>query len=107
MNAEDLHAILAELKQRLTDLYGERLERLVLYGSQARGDAQPDSDIDVLVVLRGEVNGWKEILNAEDATSAVSLKFGVFVAPLFIAESEFRRGDRPLLNNVRTEGIRL
>lgn len=103
----NLQNILTELKQRLTDLYGERLDRLILYGSQARGDAEPDSDIDVLVVLKGPVNGWKEILHAEDVTSAVSLRHGVFVAPFFVSESDFHRSDKPLLSNVRTEGIRL
>jgi len=34
-------------------LYGERLERAVLFGSQARGEATPASDIDILVLLRG------------------------------------------------------
>ena len=48
--------ILAELRRRFDALYGERLLRMVLYGSQARGDAEPGSDIDVLVVLAGHVS---------------------------------------------------
>jgi predicted nucleotidyltransferase len=45
--------ILDELREALAAHYGERLAKLVLFGSQARGDAEADSDIDVLVVLRG------------------------------------------------------
>lgn len=50
-----LQTILAELRRRLQALYGPRLVRLVLFVSQARGDAEPGSDIDVLVVLHGAV----------------------------------------------------
>ncbi|MBL0062906.1 MAG: nucleotidyltransferase domain-containing protein [bacterium] len=51
-----LKPILDELREALAAHYGERLSKLVLFGSQARGDAEEDSDIDVLVVLKGEVN---------------------------------------------------
>ena len=39
------------LRDRFRDAFGDRLHQLVLYGSYARGDATPESDIDVLVVL--------------------------------------------------------
>jgi predicted nucleotidyltransferase len=55
---------LDEVRKRLTELYGDRLVRLVLYGSQARGDAHPESDVDVLVVLKGPVNVSAEIKGA-------------------------------------------
>ncbi|NJL01586.1 MAG: nucleotidyltransferase domain-containing protein [Spirulinaceae cyanobacterium RM2_2_10] len=44
--------ILKQLKQNLIALHGDRLVHLTLFGSQARGDQEPESDIDVLVVLR-------------------------------------------------------
>ncbi|NJL69963.1 MAG: nucleotidyltransferase domain-containing protein [Microcoleus sp. SM1_3_4] len=33
-------------------MYGEQLDKIVLFGSQARGNARPDSDIDILIVLK-------------------------------------------------------
>ena len=47
--------ILARLKKELEAIYGARLKRVLLYGSRARGDHQPDSDYDVLVVLEGPI----------------------------------------------------
>ncbi|MEG4457023.1 nucleotidyltransferase domain-containing protein [Microcoleus sp. N9_A1] len=53
---DKLKTILTQLRSQFEQLYGDRLTQMVLYGSQARGDAHPDSDIDVLVVLKGQVN---------------------------------------------------
>ena len=56
-----LETLLAELRHRLSGLYGDRLAGLFLYGSQARGDAVTGSDIDVLVVLKGPVYPAEEM----------------------------------------------
>jgi len=49
---QEIRALLAELASRLRERYGERLVRLTLFGSYARGEADPvESDVDVLVVV--------------------------------------------------------
>ena len=48
---DKLITILAELRRRFEVLYGTRMVKMMLFGSQARGDAEPGSDIDALVVL--------------------------------------------------------
>ena len=53
--------VLALFKQELEELYGPRLKQALLYGSRARGDHQPDSDYDVLVVLDGPFDHWAEV----------------------------------------------
>ncbi|MFN3966945.1 MAG: nucleotidyltransferase domain-containing protein, partial [Endomicrobiia bacterium] len=50
-----------ELVEGLKKLYGKNLTRVILYGSKARGDAVPDSDIDILVVLKNMKSGYDEI----------------------------------------------
>ncbi len=102
---QHIQNILTELKTGLSELYADRLERLMLYGSQARGDAKPDSDIDVLVVLKGEVNSWQEVLHSENVTADVSLQHGVFVSTIFVSAEDYRRDDESLFANVRREGI--
>jgi uncharacterized protein len=44
--------IMRRFRAALDDAYGDRIERVVLFGSRARGDARPDSDYDVAVFLR-------------------------------------------------------
>jgi len=97
--------ILRELRCRLAELYGERLRHVVLYGSQARGDAKPDSDIDVLVVLEGEVQPHQERRRAESVLSDVSLEFDTVMSCYFVAEERYLHPDVPLLRNAQREGI--
>ncbi len=100
-----VQTILAELKQRLTAIYGERLVRLVLFGSQARGDATPESDIDTLVVLRGPVNAGEEIRRTSSCGAALSLKHDVLISCVFVSADSFRQEQSPLLLNVQREGV--
>jgi hypothetical protein len=43
--------VLTRFRAAVTEIYGERAERVVLFGSRARGDAKPDSDYDIAVFL--------------------------------------------------------
>jgi predicted nucleotidyltransferase len=104
---ERLQPLLAELRGRLQALYGPRLLRLMLYGSQARGDAEPGSDIDVLVVLAGSVRPGEEIRRTGDTTAAISLENNVVISCAFISGERFEREESPLMINVRREGVLL
>lgn len=97
--------IVAELRRRLEELYGPRLVRLVLFGSQARGDAEPGSDIDVLVVLKGEVSPGEEIRRTGGIVADLSLANDVVVSCVFMDEHRFIHRNGPLLRNIRKEGI--
>jgi uncharacterized protein len=101
-----LQTILSELRTRLQAHYGERLDRLVLYGSQARGDAEPDSDIDVLVVLKGGVEWGREIQAVVPITADLCVRYHAFISCSFVAAHQYRDDlDEPLLINVRREGV--
>ena len=52
--------ILARLRASLDKVYGARIDRVILFGSRARGDARPDSDYDVAVFLKEPESFWKE-----------------------------------------------
>jgi len=105
--SEKLKQILNELKIRFQELYSERLVQMVLYGSQARGDAVEGSDIDVLVVLRGEVNPFDELDRVGDIVYDISYENDTVVSCVFMDEDRFLHRNGPLLRNIRREGMRL
>jgi len=86
-----------------------RLRRICLYGSAARGDWSPESDIDILVLLdhvAGEDESWL-VLKAMDLGLG---KSGFLIQPLFMAESDFVRlleRERLFAIEVQREGINL
>jgi predicted nucleotidyltransferase len=100
-----VQTVVAELRRRFERLYGPRLVSMVLYGSQARGDAEPGSDIDVLVVLEGEVEPCGEIHRSSDDVCDVSLTHDATVACVFVSREQYETEQSPLLMNVRREGV--
>ena len=101
----NLKLVLDEFKAELRNLYGERLKNVLLYGSYARNEATPESDIDVMVVLTGEVAPGREIDRMIDVITEINLKYGVLLAVVPVAEETYRQINSPLLLNVRREGI--
>lgn len=101
----DLQNILAELRRHFEALYGSRFVKLVLFGSQARGDAEPGSDIDVLIVLQGSVNQGDESARALNFIADLSLRFNTVVSCVYMDEERFLHRNGPLLRNIHREGI--
>lgn len=91
------------LRDRFRAAFGERLHRLILYGSHARGDATEDSDIDVLVVLN-EVPDWSDRERAHEVMHDLRKKYGAHVSPLVTSRERFDTYNQPLYRNVREEG---
>jgi predicted nucleotidyltransferase len=102
-----LRTLLPELRRRFDELYGDRLVKLVLFGSQARGEAEPWSDVDVLVVLKGPVQSGEEIRRTSVLVAELSLRNSVVISRVFVDEDTFSTRENPLLENVRAEGIEL
>jgi len=100
-----LGTIVARLRRRFQELYGERLVRLILYGSQARREAQPYSDIDILVVLKGPVRPGQEIERTGDIVAELSLEFDTVIECLFVDEARFASLASAAIENAAREGI--
>lgn len=100
-----LRAVIAELREKLNELYGKRLAHVVLFGSQARGDAVEGSDIDILVVLQGLVSPGKEISRIGELTSSLSLRNDIVISCTFVSAERYENEKSPLLLNVHREGV--
>jgi predicted nucleotidyltransferase len=105
LTPEKLAEILSTLRTGLEDLLGDQLEAVYLYGSHARGDAQSDSDIDVLVVLNGEFDYFNMIERTSKLTVDLSLENDTLVSLAFTSKENYAHKMSPFLMNVREEGI--
>ncbi len=97
--------VLAELRQGLAEIYGDRLKGLYVFGSYARGKAAPDSDLDILIVLDQVESYSLEIKRTSHLMAGLSLDSGICLSRVFVAESEWQTGQTPFLHNVREEAV--
>jgi predicted nucleotidyltransferase len=101
----NIQKVLKELKQGLVRLYGKRLKGLYLYGSYAREDYREGSDLDILVILNDFERAPIELDRTDDLIGDLSLKYLITISPLFMREKDWLSADKPLLRNVRVEGV--
>ncbi len=103
----DIQTALAALKAYLQQEYQERLLCVILFGSQARGDATTASDIDVLIVLQGAVDASEELNRTSQFIAQLCLEYNILISRLFLSQSRFETENSPLLRNIRQEGVLL
>jgi predicted nucleotidyltransferase len=98
-------AIVRILALRLREAYGERLRDVYLFGSRARGDHEPDSDVDVLIVL-DRIEGYgRDLRLSSEAVSDLSLASGLAISRVLAAESSWRDRDRPFLLAIAADAV--
>lgn len=105
---DDVHTALERLKEHLDPLLGETLVKLVLYGSRARGDFEPDSDVDVAIVVRDPDSGTRDRIF--HAVAEVELETDVPLSTVVFSESDYRRllsGERRIALDIEHEGVPL
>ncbi|MBR1687856.1 MAG: nucleotidyltransferase domain-containing protein [Prevotella sp.] len=81
----------------------------ILYGSEARGDARPDSDIDVLILMDGDKMDWDRRDAIVNPLYDIEWATGVQISPMVILRKEWenRPFKTPFYINVKNEGVRL
>lgn len=100
--------ITSEFKQAMHGLYGDRLDRVVLFGSYARNTYRDDSDIDFMVVLNDEtISRLDEINRFLKTQSELSLKHNITVSILPVSRKKYSQSALPVYHFARLEGITL
>jgi predicted nucleotidyltransferase len=102
---EKLKPILAELKRGLQEIYGDRLRAVVLFGSQARGEATEDSDVDVAVVLDDFENAHGIIRETSELFWTLSYDHDILLSCVPVRYEDWMRGDFTLHQSLRREGV--
>ena len=103
-----INDILNEFTNKVKRLLGNRVKRIILYGSYARGDYNKNSDIDIMILT--DLN-YEEIENYRDKISDIAfdieLEKGVILSPVIknIDAYNARLNVNPFYTNVNKEGV--
>ncbi|MDB9494424.1 nucleotidyltransferase domain-containing protein [Spirulina major CS-329] len=100
-----INTLLLILKKQFQDLYQDQLEEIILFGSQARQQATPDSDIDIAIILKGTINPVQEIKKNNPWISDLCLETDALINCLYLSAEQFQTKETPLIRNIKTEGI--
>jgi uncharacterized protein len=92
------------LPATLDEIYGNRLERVVLYGSHARGNARPDSDYDTAVLLNEPESSCKESGRLAEVETGILYETGVVINAFPFPAGAYRECTL-LMHEVRREGL--
>lgn len=103
-----IHTLLIQYLSEIQKIYGAHLESVILYGSYARGDYTPDSDIDIMILVDLSV---EEMDAYSDALSELGFKYNVqhdiWMMPVVKNQQHFYHwaASYPFYSNVQKEGV--
>jgi len=97
--------IAAKTRAQLEQMYGKRLRGVYLFGSAARDQLTPDSDIDIAIILDEIQSRFEEHERTSQLGSDISLEENTLVTFLFISEADFREGLFTIHRMIKREGV--
>jgi predicted nucleotidyltransferase len=104
-SSENIMPILSSFKEKASSIYGRKLKKVILYGSYARGIANQDSDIDLMIVLSEMESLFAEIERLTDIKFSIGLEHDVFISTNPVSEDIFSHSKLPFFKNVFRDGI--
>lgn len=95
------------LVPKLQDIFSNRIDRIILYGSVAKGTQTPESDVDIALIVRGYTEEMHEEMT--DLTVDLQLEYNLVLSLVLIDYDNFREWSEvlPFYRNVQEEGITL
>lgn len=101
-NLDAVNLVATNIMQRH---YGERLDKILLFGSYARGDYNEESDVDYLVLLNEEnVSPFSEVSTTIADRNAYYLETFISISAVVVSSSQFSKSNRPFFKEVRKDG---
>ena len=105
MTREEAIRLVKEFREKLQEIYGDRLNGVYLYGSYARDEATEDSDIDVAVVLEGPVNRHEESKRVSVLVAELSLRENCVLMPFHVSEEELQKRPFAIHRSIAREAV--
>ncbi|HEY7623341.1 MAG TPA: UPF0158 family protein [Solirubrobacteraceae bacterium] len=103
----DAHGLAHRVTRDLRRIYRARLRSVLLIGAWARGDAYPESPVELLVVLDGYASRWTEKRRMDQTMWRHSIRNDAVVTVIPITETDLRRAATPLIARAVAEGLRI
>ncbi len=100
-----LKTLLEEVSREVNKIYQEKLSQIILYGSQARGEAEIDSDVDILIVLKQPFNYSQELERSSHLIADLSIKYKTLISRSFIEKQPLTSDNSPFIRNIHKDGI--
>jgi len=97
--------LINQVKTHLVKMYGEKIKRIILYGSYVRGETTRDSDIDILVLVDESLNPFEVRESLSDLLYDILLEEGELVSVIAVPEDFFESYNSPFMLNVKKEGV--
>ena len=103
-----IHDIVLKFSQQVKKLLGQKLDKVILYGSYARGDFRPDSDIDIMILVKMSDEEIRLVKNdIYDLAFEFEINTGIEFSPIIKNEDQYEYwiDTLPFYRNVRDEGV--
>lgn len=106
--SNSINRILSEFNKQVIELLGERLKKIILYGSYARGDYNEKSDIDIMILTdfsEKEIEEYRDKIS--DIAFEIELENNIILSPIIKNEDMYniRINYIPFYSNVEKEGV--